>query len=100
MFALSVLLAPSVALAQPASGTPDDPQDIIDLINKASGWFFAFIMALAVIMLLYAAFLYLTAAGSEERVARAKTTITYAVIGIAVALLAGGIPRIVQSFFD
>lgn len=88
---------PAIALAQ---GGPDDPGDLIDLINKFAGWFFAVIIAVATVMLLYAAWLYLTAAGSEEKVARAKSTITYAIVGIAVAILAGGIPRIVQSFFN
>lgn len=46
------------------------------------------IAALAVVSILYAAFLFLTAGGNEERTTKAKTFFLYGVIGVAVALFA------------
>ncbi len=43
---------------------------------------------LAVIMVIYAGFLYVTSAGDSGKVQKAKTALIYAVVGIVVAVLA------------
>ncbi|MFH1188996.1 MAG: hypothetical protein V1652_04110 [bacterium] len=97
---VAIALAPSMVYAQSAVPTPvQNFGDIVHFIDQASQWFFGFILALAVIYLLYAAFLYLTAAGDEKKTGDAKNIIIYAIIGIVVALIAGGITSIVTSFF-
>lgn len=52
----------------------------------------------AVAMILYAAFLYLTAGGSPEGVTNANKTLRYAIIAIVVALIATSLPFLVRSF--
>ena len=59
---------------------------------------FYFLIALAVIFILVAAFRYLTAAGDPEKVKAAGSTLLYAAIAVGVALLARAIPLIVASF--
>lgn len=59
----------------------------------------SFLMALSVIVVLYAGFQYMTAAGSEEKVSDATRTLTYAIIGIVVALLAFSVKDIIKSIF-
>jgi hypothetical protein len=50
-------------------------------------------------MVLYAAFTYVTARDDVEKTSRARRTLTYAAIGIAVALMAVGFPQLVGSIF-
>lgn len=75
-------------------------QGLIDYINQASGWLFGILLALAVVFLIYAAFLYLTSGGDEEKTKAAKNYIIYAVVALAVGFLATGIVILVGSFFD
>jgi len=77
------------------SGLPTIPepqpwtiQDVFDFLNTAVNWFFAFIMIVAVIMILVAAFYYLTARGNSKKVQTASNLLMYALIGVGVALLA------------
>ena len=58
----------------------------------------AFIGAIAIIMILVAAFQFLTAGGDAEKVKVARGTITWAIMGIAVALISFNIPGILSSF--
>jgi len=91
-------LTPTVALAQTPLPTPvTDPQDFVDLLGTISQWMFSIFIALAVVFLLYAAFLYLTAGGNESTVGRAKTVLIYAVIAIVVAVLAGGVFPLIEG---
>lgn len=42
---------------------------------------------LAVIIFIYAGFMYLTASGDESKISKAKSTMTYAIVGIIVSLM-------------
>lgn len=61
-------------------------------------WFFAFFLILAVVFLLWAAFMYLTSAGDEEKVGKAKKALIWAIVALVVAFLAKGIIAIVKNF--
>ena len=52
---------------------------------------------IAVAFLIYAGVLMVTAGGNDEQVSKAKTTITYAVIGIIIILLSYTIVTFVTS---
>lgn len=69
----------------PITTTGDDLQSwIIGLINWAIG-----LAALAaVIMLIAAGFLYITANGDENKVGKATKTLTFAIIGLVVCFIA------------
>lgn len=69
---------------------------IISLVNWITGLFFV----AAILSLFYAAYLYLGAEGTEERVAKAKEQLIYSIVAITVALLAGSIRYIVQSILQ
>lgn len=58
---------------------------------------FNILIAVASIMVLYAAYLYVTGRGDPEKMAKAHKTITYAAVGVVVALLAKTFPTIVAS---
>ncbi len=80
------------------TNTPKTFSGLIDVIVTISQWMFGILMALSIVFILYAAFLYIISQGSEDRIKMAKTILIYAVIGLVVAVLAGGINVVVQDF--
>jgi hypothetical protein len=102
------LAAPMLALAQasdPFGNTKQLPTatkfgsvtGILSLFRTLTDWAFTILIALSVVFVLYAAFLYLTAGGEQEKVKKANYIILYAAISIAIAVLAKAVPGIVAS---
>lgn len=60
---------------------------VFDLITNVMDWLLGLVGVLAVIGFVISGVLYLTAAGNEEQAEKAKTVMTYAIIGLAVALV-------------
>ncbi|MBM3256931.1 MAG: hypothetical protein FJY98_01205 [Candidatus Liptonbacteria bacterium] len=74
-------------------------QGVEGLIYKVVDWVFLFLIAISILMILVAAYYYMTAQGNSEKVSKGHKTITWAAVGIMVALLAKGVPAIVRSIF-
>lgn len=96
---VAVLLLPAFAGAQITTVQTfvtgvNDITGTLGVINKIATWFMTIVIALAVIMFVYAGFLYLTSGGDDEKVKNAKNYLLYGIIGIAVALLAGALVRV------
>jgi hypothetical protein len=75
---------------------PNTVSDVINLIKRLTNWMFTFFLLAAVIMVIYAAFIYLTSGGGEE-VGKAHKMLLYAAVAIAVATLSQGIVTVVQK---
>ncbi len=60
-------------------------------------WAFYFLILLAIIFVLYAAFKYLFAAGDPEKVKTAGHMLIYACVAIAVGIIAKAVPGIVAT---
>lgn len=60
------------------------------LINKL-------LAPISVIIVLYAAFLYMTAGGSEEKVKKAHKALFWALVGIGVVLIGSGVVNIIKD---
>lgn len=60
----------------------------IDITTSTIQWALGFLGLVAVIMIIYGGVTWMTAAGNEERVKKAKQILTYAVIGLSIVLLA------------
>ena len=69
------------------------------IICSFLAYFFWIVLVVSVIMVLYAAFTYVTAGDDTEKTSKARRTLTYAAVGIAVALLSTALPDIVGSIF-
>ena len=96
----SVLFAP-LALAQPVKLPKSPIQDVHDLPNlfcTSLNWMFWGLMALTVAMVLIGGYRYVTAAGDPEKVRSANKILLFAVIAVAVALIAEGVPFIIATF--
>ena len=86
-------------ISPPSATGINSVQSVLNLVCTVFDWAFYFLIALAVLFAVIAAFRYLTAAGNPEQVKAANNTLLYAAIAVAVALLAKGIPLIIGSFF-
>lgn len=88
----------SFAGAQQSSDSPiNSVQDIINVILKVLRWMQIIFWIFAAGAIFYAGYLYLGAAGDEKRVGKAKNQILYAVIAIAVALIAPGVVNLIRD---
>jgi hypothetical protein len=82
----------------PPQGHISSLQGVLNTVCIVFDWAFYFLVALAVIFIIVAAFKYLTAAGEPEKVKSAGSTLLYAAVAVGVALLARAVPLIVASF--
>lgn len=73
---------------------------VITIINTLANWVFSILLALAVIMLLLAAFNWLTSGGSDDKVSSARKMLIWALVGIAVALAAKGLVMIITALIQ
>lgn len=96
-FLLVFLLVPASAFAQTDLR---EPQQVLGTIVKIGNLMGQFLMAISVIVILYAGFQYMTAGGNEEKVSDATKTLTYAIVGIVVGLLAFSVGPILTGFFQ
>jgi len=95
-----VAFMPALAFAQSQSPPTDiatTGDDLESLLETVRDWFFTIFLIVAVIFLIWAAFLYLTAAGDTEKVGKAKTALIYSIVAIGVALLAGSLTSLVAN---
>ena len=71
--------------------------DFGQLLTKIAQGVGALIATLGTIMLIVAGILYLTSAGSPEKMGTAKKALTYAIIGIVIGLAASAIVEIIKG---
>lgn len=111
----TALLAGVVALAPADAAMAQTPQQVQDGVNSIGGGnspslevsvktllntFFYIIGAVAVVMIIYGGFKYITSSGDSSAVTSAKNTILYAVVGLVVALSAYAIANFVIGAVD
>lgn len=66
-------------------------------VESIARLFGLFIMAASVIAVVYSAFLFLTSGGDSDKVGTARQALLYAVIGVAVAVLAFAVPAVIEQ---
>jgi hypothetical protein len=97
LFFVLALLAVPVS-AQIEIINPIGASDIPTLIDTIATWLLGIGSVIAVIIVLWAALLFMTSGGSQTKVTQAKQTLLYAVIGLTVLLLAKGVTLVIQNF--
>jgi hypothetical protein len=90
----------------PAPGGAKAPGDVFNNVSQIPttlcsvvDWIFYGLIVFAVIMVLIAAYGYLTSGGDPEKVKTASHRLLYAAIAIVVGLIAVSFPDLVGSFF-
>ena len=95
LLALPILASAVVVPGTPAGGLTTIPQ-LIDPVLNIMWQIFIFIFF---VMLLVAAFMFLTAQGEPEGVKKARDMLIWSAVAFAVAILAFSIPRILAALF-
>ncbi|MDI6734326.1 MAG: hypothetical protein QMD50_02425 [Patescibacteria group bacterium] len=94
------LTMPLLAAAQFTTVAPPPVTTVTQVYNltvRILTYLQTFFWIIAAIFIVLAAFQYLTAAGDEEKVKKAKQMIIYAVVAIAIALISTAVVGIVRS---
>jgi len=101
IFSSLVIIFASVAAPVLAQTTPvmSDTAGAHSQICNVFNVMFGILISVSIIMILWAAYLYVTARDDAEQITSAKKSIFYAALGIIAALLAKGFPLIVASVF-
>ena len=95
MALIPIAFATSTGLSTPIQTATD----LQNLLCNIAAWFIWIVILISVIMVVFAAFTYATAEDDTEKTSKARRTLLYAAVGIAVALLAAGFPSIVATIF-
>jgi len=85
---LGLLLLPMIVLAQ---SPPSDPGTVVDTIQVLIDWLFYILIFAAVVVIIMAAYSFLTAAGDPDKVSKGRNYIIYALVALVVAFLARAI---------
>ena len=104
---LLLLLSLSLALATPTLAQVDIPEleghnqaflreaglgtqttDISEIASDIIKFFLSFLGIIFIILIVYAGFMWMTSAGEEAKISKAKSTMVAAVIGLAIVLAA------------
>jgi len=93
------LLLPFLAMAQLPGPIITSPSDISRIVRAVFDWLAGIILVISLIMIFYAAILYMTAGASETTLAKSKTVLIYAIVGLAVAILAYSFRPFLETFF-
>ncbi len=72
---------------------------LLEIATRVLNFLLSIVGVIALIMLVVGAFMYLTAAGEEDRIDTGKSIVKYSIIGITIALAALVLVRQVASFF-
>jgi len=93
-----VVASPMIALAQtvPVSNIRD-LSGITYLLRTLLQWIYTIFFIIAAIMIIWAAFSYLTAGGDEEKIDTAKKRFIYAIVAVAIAIVATSVSFVVGN---
>ena len=96
----ALVLLPIFVRAQDIDPPPAPITDLLaffEILCGIAGFIFGVAILVSVVMVLYASYLYMTSSGDANKISQAHKTWIYAGVGIAVALIAGGLPSIVAE---
>jgi len=94
---INLLVLPVISLAiETIPPGPSTPEELIGIIDRIANWVFAILLAAAVIFIVIAGYQFLTSGGDPARVASARNSLLYALIGIAVGFLAKAFVTLVR----
>ena len=87
----AMLTLPAVTMAQYSKPTNSQglasDANINDTLTTVLNYVLGFLAVLSILMIVIAGIMYITSGGDEARVDKAKSWLTYAIIGLIVALL-------------
>lgn len=97
---LGLVLAPVISVSAITINNPNgvfSNTSFFNIANNIANFIFGFIVILSIIFLVWGGILYVTAGGDETSIEKAKSTITYAIIGLFIAGVAFAIVTLVLN---
>ena len=96
---LGLVLTPVVyLLAQGPDPILTHPEQVIQLLNRILNYVWTIMGIIVVLMLLWAGFTFVTAAGSDDQIGKAKQMVKWSLVGIVVMILSGGVMLLIENF--
>ncbi|MDO8619856.1 MAG: pilin [bacterium] len=96
----SAYLLPVVAFAAGGEVESDNLVDLINQINAVINAIIPFLVGLAVLIIIWGVFNYISGAGDEEKRAQAKQYIVWGVVGVFIMLSIWGLVNVLVNSFD
>lgn len=93
---LLLALAPSAVLAVVTENPLGEGTTISSLLNKIIDFLITTAIPISTIMVLWAAFLFMTSGGDQKKLDQAKATLKWVVVGITLLILSKGIAYTIQ----
>ncbi|MEZ4156924.1 MAG: pilin [Candidatus Paceibacterota bacterium] len=94
ILATILTLSPTLALAADTTG---DEQQVFTALNNITNILFVLFLGVAVVMILFAAFKFLTAGSNPNNAQTAKMMVVYTAIAVALAVSARAFPDLVRN---
>ncbi len=88
-----------VASAQ-ATTKVETLEDVQGILQDIVGWAQVFFYVIAALFIILGAWDYLNSGGEAEKTKKAKERILYSLVAIAIAVVAGGVVRLVEGFVN
>jgi intracellular sulfur oxidation DsrE/DsrF family protein len=93
---LLTLVLPLIVAAQVPTPV-QNTSDVIKVLNNVKNLIWIVLGVLVVIMFIWAGITFVTSEGDPGKIGKARDRLLYGIIGIIVALLAGGVLMLIQS---
>jgi len=95
-----LVLAPAFVSAQDITVSETAPPGFTDveamnILPRVINFVFGFLLAVVVLMILVAGYMFVTGGGNPESIAKARNLLMYALIGLAIAVIARGLVALV-----
>jgi len=102
LFIQMIFVSQALAQMKPALELPNplNSKTFEDLVKSIATWFYRVMIPVASIVILYAAFLFMTSGGDEEKIKKAKRAITWAIVGIAIIIIGAGFITLIKSLLN
>jgi hypothetical protein len=95
LFAMPFLSRAQVVISPVVSHT-----DIGQLLQDVTKYIWVLVAPLSTIMMIWAGILFLTSEGDPAKISRAKSIVTYVVVGIIVAIIASGLSYLIAEILS
>ena len=93
-------LAEVKAQPEPLILNPLNTNTFAELINNIAAWVFNIAIALATVMFLIGGFQFLVSAGNEEKVTKARKTMFWSAVGLAICLIGSGFTSLIRQLLE
>jgi len=92
----TLITAPTLVIA--IEEVPEmSPEAFLQILGDVVGYLFTILLIVAAIFLVIAGFNFVTASGEPDKIAKAKTFVIYALVGVAVAVASRGLIALVRE---